>query len=50
MAGNGGNKVMAIPELNLSIVITTTNFNRRNAHDFTDELVNKYIVTSVIEE
>ncbi len=50
MAGNGGNKVMAIPELNLSIVITTTNFNRRNAHDFTDELVNKYIVPSIVGE
>lgn len=44
MAGNGGNKVMAFPELNLTVVLTSTNYNNRNAHNYTDELLNKYII------
>lgn len=47
MAGNGGNKIMAIPELGLSIVITTRNYNTRGAHGFTDEMISKYIVPAV---
>lgn len=44
MSGNGGNKMVAIPELNATVVITTTNYNNRNAHNFTNELMNNYIV------
>ena len=44
MSGNGGNKMVAIPELNATVVITTTNYNNRNAHGYTDELMNQYIV------
>ena len=44
MSGNGGNKMVAIPELNATVVITTTNYNNRNAHGYTDELMNNYIV------
>lgn len=44
MAGNGGNKIMAFPELNLTVVLTSTNYNNRNAHNYTDELLNKYII------
>lgn len=44
MAGNGGNKVLAFPELNLTVVLTATNYNNRKAHGFTDELLNKYII------
>lgn len=44
MAGNGGNKVMAFPDLNLTVVLTATNYNNRNAHNYTDELLNKYII------
>ncbi|MFK7970661.1 MAG: serine hydrolase domain-containing protein [Bacteroidia bacterium] len=47
MSGNGGNKVMAIPEANMSVVITTQNYNNRNAHSYTDELLNKYIVPAL---
>tara|TARA_R110002049_G_scaffold43942_1_gene128996 strand:+ start:809 stop:1888 length:1080 start_codon:yes stop_codon:yes gene_type:complete len=49
MAGNGGNKILAFPELNVTVVITTTNYNNRNAHDFTDEIINKYIIPSIIK-
>ena len=44
MSGNGGNKMVAIPELNATVVITTTNYNNRNAHNYTNELMNNYIV------
>ncbi len=44
MAGNGGNKVMAFPELNLTVVLTSTNYGNRNAHNYTDELLNDFIV------
>jgi len=47
MAGNGGNKIVAIPELKLSVVLTTTNYNNRNAHSYTDELMNTYIVPAM---
>jgi CubicO group peptidase (beta-lactamase class C family) len=44
MAGNGGNKVMAFPELKLTVVLTSTNYGNRNAHKYTDELLNDFIV------
>jgi len=44
MSGNGGNKMVAIPELNATVVITATNYNNRNGHSFTDELMNEYLV------
>ncbi len=47
MAGNGGNKVMAFPELNLTVVLTSTNYNNRKAHGYTDELLNKYIIPAI---
>lgn len=47
MSGNGGNKILACPDLNLSVVITSTNYNNRNAHNYTDELMNTYIIPSI---
>ncbi|SHI59427.1 serine hydrolase domain-containing protein [Aquimarina spongiae] len=47
MAGNGGQKVLAIPELDVVLVITTTNYGNRNAHNYTDEIINEYIVPGV---
>ncbi len=48
MSGNGGNKMVAIPELELTVVITTTNYNNRNAHGYTNELMNNYIVPAMM--
>ncbi|MDG5492352.1 serine hydrolase [Psychroserpens sp. SPM9] len=48
MSGNGGNKVLACPELNLTVVITATNYNNRNSHNYTDELMDVYIVPSIV--
>jgi len=47
MSGNGGNKALAIPDLDLTVVITTRNYNNRNAHGYSDEIVNKYIIPSI---
>lgn len=44
MSGNGGNKALAIPALDLTVVITTRNYNNRNAHGYSDEIVSKYII------
>lgn len=47
MSGTGGNKVLANPELGLSVVITTTNYRNRNAHNITDEIMNDFIIPAI---
>ena len=49
MAGNGGNKVIACPELGLTVVMTATNYNNGRAHRYTNELMNKFIVPAVLK-
>ncbi len=39
MFGNGGNRVVVVPDLKLVVVVTTTNFNQRDAHQLSDKLV-----------
>ena len=47
MSGNGGNKVAVIPELDMVVVITTTNYNARGMHQQTDKLLSEFILASV---
>ena len=47
MSGNGGNKVAVFPELNMAVVITSTNYNTRGMHKQTDMLLSEYILSSV---
>nr|WP_321234968.1 serine hydrolase [uncultured Psychroserpens sp.] len=47
MSGNGGNKVLANSELGLTVVITTTNYGNRNGHNYTDEIMNDFIIPSI---
>ncbi|WP_422351533.1 serine hydrolase domain-containing protein [Flagellimonas sp.] len=47
MSGNGGNRVLVNPELGLTVVITTTNYGNRNAHDYSDEILNAFIVPAI---
>jgi hypothetical protein len=39
MTGMGGNRVHVFPDLDLVAVITSTNFDRRDAHALSDPLV-----------
>ena len=48
MSGNGGNKVVVLPSLHLSIVITSTNYNTRGMHQQTDKLLTDYILPAFI--
>lgn len=49
MTGNGGNKTVVLPELNMVVVITTTNYNMRGAHDLTDKLLTDYILAAIVK-
>lgn len=48
MFGNGGNKVVVVPELDLVIVITTTNYGQRGGHAMTDKLIADYILKAAL--
>jgi CubicO group peptidase (beta-lactamase class C family) len=47
MSGNGGNKVVAIPGLDLAVVITSTNYNTHGMHEQTEKILTDYILPDV---
>jgi len=47
MSGNGGNKVLAFPTLDLAVVITSTNYNTRGMHEQTEKMLTDYILAAV---
>lgn len=47
MSGNGGNKVMAFPGLDIVVVITSTNYNTRGMHQQTEKLLTDYVLAAV---
>jgi CubicO group peptidase (beta-lactamase class C family) len=47
MSGNGGNKVVVIPSLDMTVVITSTNFNTRGMHQQTEKLLTDYVLAAV---
>ncbi|HEX9656408.1 MAG TPA: serine hydrolase, partial [Bacteroidota bacterium] len=47
MTGNGGNKAMVFPDLDMVVVITATNYNVRGAHELTDRLLTDFILAAV---
>jgi len=47
MSGNGGNKVVVVPSLDLVAVLTSTNYNTRGMHEQTEKLLTDYILAAV---
>jgi CubicO group peptidase (beta-lactamase class C family) len=47
MSGNGGNKVAVFPGLDLTVVITSTNYGTRGMHEQTEKLLTDYILPAV---
>ena len=44
MSGNGGNKVAVFPQLDMVVVITSTNYNAKGMHEQTERLLTEYIL------
>ena len=49
MSGNGGNKVVAIPALDMTVVITSTNYNTQGMHEQTEKILTEYVLAAVEE-
>jgi CubicO group peptidase (beta-lactamase class C family) len=47
MTGNGGNKVLNFPSLDMTVVITSTNYNTRGMHEQTEKLLTDYVLPSI---
>ena len=48
MYGNGGNKVVIIPALQMVIVITTTNYGVAHSHALSERLITDYILPAAL--
>jgi CubicO group peptidase (beta-lactamase class C family) len=47
MSGNGGNKVVVIPSLDMTVVITSTNYATRGMHEQTEKILTDYVLSAV---
>ena len=46
--GNGGQYISIIPELNIVIVVTTENYNKRGAAEQTEKIITEYVLKSIL--
>jgi CubicO group peptidase (beta-lactamase class C family) len=49
MSGNGGNKVVVVPDLRLVAVLSSVNYNTKGMHLATDRLLQDHVIAAVIE-
>jgi CubicO group peptidase (beta-lactamase class C family) len=47
MSGNGGNKVVVIPTLDMAVVITSTNYNTHGMHEQTEKILTDYVLAAI---
>lgn len=47
MSGNGGNKVVVVPEARIVAVLTSTNYNSRGMHQQTDAILTDYLLAAL---
>ena len=47
MSGNGGNKVVVVPDLRLVVVLTSVNYNAKGMHQVTDRLLQEHVLAAV---
>jgi len=47
MNGNGGNKVLGIPSLDMAVAVTSTNYNAKGMHEQTEKLLVDFILPAV---
>ncbi len=47
MSGNGGNKIVVFPELEMVAVLTSTNYGTSGMHQQTDRLLSEYILAAL---
>lgn len=47
MTGNGGNKVVVFPALDMVVVTTATNYNQRDMHQLTDKIIQEHVLPAV---
>ena len=47
MTGTGGNKVFVFPELEMIVVITSTNYALHNAHQLSDQVLTEHILAAI---
>lgn len=49
MSGNGGNKVVLLPDLKAVVVILSTNYNQRDMHQLSTALIEQHILPALVK-
>jgi len=49
MSGNGGNKVVVVPDLGLVAVLSSVNYNTKGMHVVTDRLLQDHVLAAVVD-
>jgi CubicO group peptidase (beta-lactamase class C family) len=50
MSGNGGNKIVVIPSLQMAVAITSTNYSTHGMHEQTEKLLTEYVLAAIEKE